>query len=59
MKFVMQLILEDAKHYDTARLRKEHLIETIFAPNEVNMVLYHVRPSDCGWSNACRREIVP
>lgn len=29
---------EDAKHYDTSRLRKEHLIETIFAPDEVNMV---------------------
>ncbi|MEA4983008.1 MAG: 5-dehydro-4-deoxy-D-glucuronate isomerase [Paludibacter sp.] len=29
---------EDAKHYDTARLRKEHLIETIFAADEVNMV---------------------
>lgn len=29
---------EDAKHYDTARLRKEHLIENIFAADEVNMV---------------------
>lgn len=29
---------EDAKHYDTARLRKEHLIEKLFATNEVNMV---------------------
>lgn len=29
---------EDAKHYDTTRLRKEHLIETIFAADEVNMV---------------------
>jgi 4-deoxy-L-threo-5-hexosulose-uronate ketol-isomerase len=29
---------EDAKHYDTARLRKEHLIETLFAADEVNMV---------------------
>jgi 4-deoxy-L-threo-5-hexosulose-uronate ketol-isomerase len=29
---------EDAKHYDTARLRKEHLIETLFATDEVNMV---------------------
>lgn len=29
---------EDAKHYDTARLRKEHLIEKLFAANEVNMV---------------------
>lgn len=29
---------EDAKHYDTARLRKEHLIEKLFAINEVNMV---------------------
>jgi len=28
----------DAKHYDTARLRKEHLIETIFSADEVNMV---------------------
>ena len=29
---------EDAKKYDTTRLRKEHLIEKIFTPNEVNMV---------------------
>ncbi len=29
---------EDAKQYDTARLRKEHLIEKIFSINEVNMV---------------------
>jgi len=29
---------EDAKHYDTDRLRKEHLIETVFNPDEVNMV---------------------
>ena len=27
---------EDAKHYDTSRLRKEFLIEKVFAPNEVN-----------------------
>lgn len=29
---------EDAKHYDTSRLRKEHLIETLFSADEVNMV---------------------
>lgn len=29
---------EDAKHYDTARLRKEHLIEQVFSADEVNMV---------------------
>jgi 4-deoxy-L-threo-5-hexosulose-uronate ketol-isomerase len=29
---------QDAKHYDTARLRKEHLIEKIFSTDEVNMV---------------------
>ena len=28
----------DAKNYDTTRLRKEHLIENLFAENEVNMV---------------------
>lgn len=28
----------DAKHYDTERLRKEHLIETLFTPDEVNLV---------------------
>ena len=28
----------DAKSYDTARLRKDFLIERVFAPNEVNMV---------------------
>ena len=29
---------EDAKHYDTARLRRDFLMETIFVPDEVNMV---------------------
>lgn len=29
---------EDAKKYDTSRLRKEYLIEKIFSGNEVNMV---------------------
>ncbi len=29
---------EDAKAYDTQRLRKDFLIEILFAPNEVNMV---------------------
>jgi 4-deoxy-L-threo-5-hexosulose-uronate ketol-isomerase len=29
---------EDVKNYDTNRLRKEHLIETLFTENEVNMV---------------------
>ena len=29
---------EDARHYDTARLRRDFLIETIFSANEVNMV---------------------
>lgn len=27
---------EDAKHYDTSRLRKEFLIEKVFAPDDVN-----------------------
>ena len=29
---------EDARHYDTARLRRDFLIERLFVPNEVNMV---------------------
>ena len=29
---------EDAKHYDTARIRRDFLIETVFADDEVNMV---------------------
>lgn len=29
---------EDARHYDTARLRRDFLIETLFCANEVNMV---------------------
>ena len=29
---------EDARHYDTTRIRKEFLIETVFADDEVNMV---------------------
>ena len=28
----------DARHYDTARLRRDFLIETLFVPNEVQMV---------------------
>ena len=29
---------EDAKHYTTSRLRKDFLIEKLFATDEVNMV---------------------
>ena len=29
---------DDARHYDTARLRRDFLIETVFKANEVNMV---------------------
>lgn len=29
---------EDAKHYDTKRIRRDFLIEKVFTPNEVNMV---------------------
>ena len=29
---------EDAKHYDTTRIRRDFLIETVFAADEVNMV---------------------
>lgn len=29
---------EDAKHYDTSRLRRDFLIERLFAADEVNMV---------------------
>lgn len=29
---------EDAKHYDTARLRRDFLIDRLFTTNEVNMV---------------------
>lgn len=29
---------EDAKSYDTTRIRRDFLIENIFVPNEVNMV---------------------
>jgi 4-deoxy-L-threo-5-hexosulose-uronate ketol-isomerase len=29
---------EDARHYDTARLRRDFLLERVFAPDEVNMV---------------------
>ena len=29
---------EDAKHYDTQRIRRDFLIEKVFAPDEVNMI---------------------
>ena len=29
---------EDAKQYDTKRIRRDFLIEKVFTPNEVNMV---------------------
>ena len=29
---------EDAKNYDTRRIRRDFLIERIFTPNEINMV---------------------
>ena len=28
----------DAKHYDTARIRQEYLVEKVMAPDEINMV---------------------
>ena len=28
---------DDAKHYDTATLRKHYLVERIMAPDEINM----------------------
>ena len=46
---------EDAKHYDTTRLRRDFLIEKVFAKDEVNMVYSDVRPYGRGWCNACRR----
>ena len=37
---------EDAKSYDTTRIRRDFLIEKIFVPNEVNMVcLLYTSPS--------------
>ena len=32
----------DAKHYDTAQLREEFLIDSLFAPDEVVLVYSHV-----------------
>jgi 4-deoxy-L-threo-5-hexosulose-uronate ketol-isomerase len=32
---------DDVKHYDTERLRREFLIEKVFAPNEVRMTYSH------------------
>ena len=29
---------EDAKHYDTQRIRRDFLMEKVFAPDEVNMI---------------------
>ncbi|MCF0167516.1 MAG: 5-dehydro-4-deoxy-D-glucuronate isomerase [Bacteroidales bacterium] len=29
---------DDAKHYDTAKLREHYLVETVMAPDEINMV---------------------
>ncbi|MFC4597085.1 5-dehydro-4-deoxy-D-glucuronate isomerase [Cohnella hongkongensis] len=31
----------DAKHYDTARLRRQYLIENLFQPDEIKMVYAH------------------
>ncbi len=28
----------DAKHYDTARIRQEYLVENLMVPDEINMV---------------------
>ena len=32
---------EDAKHYDTARIRRDFLIEKVFSDNEVNICLLY------------------
>jgi len=29
---------EDAKHYDTARIREQYLVENVMVPDEINMV---------------------
>ncbi len=29
---------KDAKHYDTARLREEYLIQDLFTPNNIKLV---------------------
>ena len=41
---------EDAKSYDTKRIRRDFLIEKVFSPNEV----FHVRPYGSGWCYAGR-----
>lgn len=38
MKFAMLRHPEDAKSYDTKRIRRDFLIEKVFSANEVNMV---------------------
>lgn len=35
---------EDARSYDTKRIRRDFLIEKVFSADEVNMDIFHVRP---------------
>ena len=48
---------EDAKHYDTARIRRDFLIEKVFSDNEVNIVysMYFRRCLE-GFLSPCREE---
>ena len=48
---------EDAKSYDTKRIRRDFLIEKVFSPNEVNMeyTMYDrmVEVVLCRWVRCC------
>lgn len=45
---------EDAKHYDTARLRRDFLIEKVFAARRGEHGLFDVRSYDRRRSYACQ-----
>ena len=46
---------EDAKSYDTTRIRRDFLIEKVFSANEVNMVYSMYDRNGGRWCNAGRR----
>ena len=48
----------DAKHYDTARIRKEYLVEKVMTPDEINMVYSMFDRISAGGAVPVKEELV-
>ena len=51
---------QDVKHYDTAQLRKNYLMETVFSADEINIVYtMHDRMIAGSWNSSLSISSVP